>query len=317
MKALHFDGKRLAYLNDYPEPSIGAGETKVRVDLAGICGTDLEIFRGYMKYTGVPGHEFVGTVTSSDRPDIVGKRVVGEINVGCGTCGSCRSKMERHCLDRTVLGILNHDGAFAENLTLPTRNLHVIPDSISDIEAVFVEPLAAAFEITLQLKIHREWRIAVVGDGRLAQLVCQVLRSCCESVTCFGHHAGKLAMLDVFDIATSMSISAEDEHSFDLVVDATGSGSGFVDAMRLVRPRGVVVLKSTVARQDANLAEAIIKEVTLIGSRCGVFEPAIDALASGALSVRHMTNMTFRLEQYKQAVKQARNPATLKVFFRP
>ena len=314
MKALHYNGKHLECVNDYPDPY---SETQVKVNLAGICGTDLEIFKGYMKYTGVPGHEFVGTVVRSDKQDIVGKRVVGEINAGCETCESCMRGMQRHCPNRTVLGILNRDGAFAESLSLPAQNLHVIPDSISDMEAVFVEPLAAAFEITAQVKIDKTWSVSVVGDGRLAQLICQVLRIYCDDVTCFGRHDGKLAMLKGFDITTRTAINTQDEHSFDLVVDATGSGSGLADTMSLVKPRGIAVLKSTVADQNANLATAIINEVTLIGSRCGLFKPAIEALVSGAVTIHHMTNMTFRLEEYKQAIKEAQGSSTLKVFFRP
>ncbi|EIJ65814.1 GroES-like protein, partial [Candidatus Nitrosopumilus salaria BD31] len=168
MKAAYFDGVKMIFEKNYPEPK--SGEALVRIRLAGICGTDLEILQGYMKYHGILGHEFVGTVEKSDNPELIGKRVVGEINVGCGKCDFCEKGLQRHCPDRTVLGILNRDGAFAEFLSLPEKNLHVIPDSISDEQAVFVEPLAAAFEIKEQISLDPNWSVAVVGDGRLAQI---------------------------------------------------------------------------------------------------------------------------------------------------
>ena len=202
MKATSFDGKQMTYDENYPDPK--PGESLVRVSLAGICGTDLEILDGYMAYNGVLGHEFVGVVEKSQNPDLVGKRVVGEINAGCSKCDSCKKGMQRHCPSRTVLGILKRDGAFAEFLSLPEENLHVIPDSISDEQAVFVEPLAAAFEIKEQISLNSDWKVAVVGDGRLAQMICQVLKLSCPDVTCFGRHQSKLANLEKFEIPTKI-----------------------------------------------------------------------------------------------------------------
>ena len=316
MKATYFDGKQIILDENFPDPQ--SDETLVRVNLAGICGTDLEILDGYMEYTGILGHEFVGTVEKSRNPTMVGKRVVGEINAGCGKCDSCMSGMQRHCPSRTVLGILKRDGAFAEFLSLPEKNLHVIPDSISNEQAVFVEPLAAAFEIKEQVSLKPEWNVAVVGDGRLAQLIIQVIKLTCSNITCFGKHESKLEGLVQSGIKIKIGIESTDEKLFDLVVEATGSNSGFVDTMKLVKPRGIVILKSTIAsRENLDLTPTIINEITLIGSRCGLFKPAIDALASGIISVNSMIDSTFPLEKFEDAIIHAKKPNTLKVFLKP
>ncbi len=316
MKATCFDGKNMKYDENYPDPK--PGEALVRVSLAGICGTDLEILDGYMAYDGILGHEFVGTVEKSDNPGLIGKRVVGEINAGCGACESCERGMDRHCPNRTVLGILKRDGAFAEFLSLPEKNLHVIPDSITDEQAVFVEPLAAAFEIKEQVSLQPQWSVAVVGDGRLAQLIIQVLKLTCPNLTCFGRHPSKLVSLVNGGIKIKIGIEPSDEQSFDLAVEATGSNSGFGDAMKLIKPRGTVILKSTIAsRENLDLTPAVVNEITLIGSRCGLFKPAIDALASGIVSVDSMIDSTFPLEQFSKAIEHAKKPDTLKVFLKP
>jgi threonine dehydrogenase-like Zn-dependent dehydrogenase len=243
MKATCFDGKNMIFDNNYSDPK--PGEVLVRVNLAGICGTDLEILDGYMAYDGILGHEFVGTVEKSENTGLIGKRVVGEINAGCGVCKFCEKGMDRHCPNRTVLGILKRDGAFAEFLSLPEKNLHIIPDSITDEQAVFVEPLAAAFEIKEQVSLQPQWSVAVVGDGRLAQLIIQVLKLTCPNITCFGKHKSKLESLINVGVKIKIGIEKSDEQSFDLVVEATGSNSGFADTMKLIKPRGTVILKST------------------------------------------------------------------------
>ena len=316
MKATFFDGKQMIFDNNYPDPNFD--ETIVRVNLAGICGTDLEILDGYMQYNGILGHEFVGTVEKSTNSELIGKRVVGEINAGCGKCDSCIKGMERHCASRTVLGILKRNGAFAEFLSLPEKNLHIIPDSITDEQAVFVEPLAAAFEINEQVSLKPEWNVAVVGDGRLAQLIIQVIKLTCSNITCFGKHEDKLEGLVQSGIKIKLGIESTDEKLFDLVVEATGSNSGFTDTMKLVKPRGTVVLKSTIAsRENLDLTPTIINEITLIGSRCGLFKPAIDALASGIISVDSMIDSTFSLEKFNEAIDHAKRPSTFKVFLKP
>jgi threonine dehydrogenase-like Zn-dependent dehydrogenase len=316
MKATFFDGKQMIFDNNYPDPNFD--ETIVRVNLAGICGTDLEILDGYMQYNGILGHEFVGTVEKSTNSELIGKRVVGEINAGCGKCDSCIKGMERHCASRTVLGILKRNGAFAEFLSLPEKNLHIIPDSITDEQAVFVEPLAAAFEINEQVSLKPEWNVAVVGDGRLAQLILQVIKLTCSNITCFGKHEDKLEGLVQSGIKIKLGIESTDEKLFDLVVEATGSNSGFTDTMKLVKPRGTVVLKSTItSRENLDLTPTIINEITLIGSRCGLFKPAIDALASGIISVDSMIDSTFSLEKFSDAIHHAKKSSTFKVFLKP
>jgi len=316
MKATYFDGKKMFFDENYPQPK--SGEALVRVRLAGICGTDLEILQGYMKYDGILGHEFVGIVEKSQNVELIGKRVVGEINVGCDKCNFCEKGMQRHCPHRTVLGILKRDGAFAEFLSLPEKNLHVIPDSISDEQAVFIEPLAAAFEIKDQVSLKSHWNVAVVGDGRLAQLIIQVLKLSCPNITCFGKHKNKLQNLVNSGIKIKIGIDHSDEQSFDLVVEATGSNSGFSDTMKLIKPRGTVVLKSTIAsRENLDLTPTIINEITLVGSRCGLFKPAIDALATGIVSVDSMIDSTFPLENFSEAIEYAKKPDTLKVFLKP
>ena len=316
MKATYFDGKKIILDNSFPIPD--SNESLIQVNLAGICGTDLEILDGYMQYHGILGHEFVGTVKNSNNQELIGKRVVGEINAGCENCESCKIGLQRHCPNRTVLGILNRNGAFAEYLLLPEKNLHVIPDSISDEQAVFIEPLAAAFEIKEQVKLDSSWSVAVVGDGRLAQLILQVLKTICSDITCFGKHENKLSDITKFDIKTKIGIESQDKQSFDLAVEATGSNSGFVDTMKLVKPRGTVILKSTIAtKENLDLTPTVINEITLIGSRCGLFKPAIDALATKIISVDHMIDSTFSLESFSEAILHAKKPDTLKVFLKP
>lgn len=316
VKALHFDGKNLKCMEDYPKPQ--TGEALVKVSMAGICGTDLEILQGYMSYEGVLGHEFVGVVVESQNKDIVGKRVVGEINVGCENCDSCKKGMQRHCPNRSVLGILNRDGAFAEYLTLPERNLHVLPDSVTDEQAIFVEPIAAAFEIKEQISLNPGWHVAIVGDGRLSQLIVSVLKTSCSDITCFGKHQKKLDRLAKLGIKTKIGIQSNDKFSFDLVVEATGSNSGFLDSMNLVKPKGIVILKSTIAsKENLDLTPAVVNEITLVGSRCGPFRPAIDALATGIISVEGLIDSKYPLENFKEAIDHAKNSNILKVVLVP
>lgn len=316
MKAAYFDGRNLSYRDDYPRPE--HAESLVRVSLAGICGTDLEMLDGYMNYSGVLGHEFVGVVEESRNAGLIGRRVVGEINVGCARCGTCASGLERHCPDRSVLGILNLDGAFAEFLALPDRNLHAVPDSVSDSQAVFVEPLAAAFEINEQIQPRPDNRVAIVGDGRLAQLISRVLGLSCQNITCFGKHRSKLAVMERRGIHARDMIADSDQHSFDLVIEATGSHSGFSDAMRLVRPRGTAVLKSTISSdRGMDLTPAVINEVTVVGSRCGIFRPAMESLAAGTVMVDDLVDATYPLEKIHSAIQHAKRPDTLKVMLRP
>ncbi len=312
MKALVFDG-RLALRGDYPMPVRPPGEALVRVRLAGICNTDLEIVRGYMGFTGVLGHEFVGEVVEADDPHWHGRRVVGEINCPCGACDLCRRGLPRHCPNRTVLGIQGRDGAFAEFLLLPVENLHAVADSVPDEDAVFAELLAAAFEIPEQVSLRPSDRVAVLGDGKLGSLVAQVLaQSGCDLVV-VGLDEGKLARLRAMGLRTAR-LGQIPDRSMDLVVDATGSSRGFESALQMLRPRGTLVLKSTVAeKSQLHLAPLVVDEITVVGSRCGPFEPALRALEKGTARVRQLIEDCIPFDRAAEAFEKASKAGSLKV----
>lgn len=315
MRALVFDG-RLHLRTDYPDPEPAPGESIVKVSLAGICGTDLEITRGYMEYRGVPGHEFVGRVVQSGMAALVGKRVVGEINAACGKCNWCIDGLGRHCPTRTVLGILGRDGAFAEYLRLPNENLLPLPDSVADESAVFTEPCAAACEIFAQARLKRTDRIAVLGDGRLGAMVALALIGEKYDPVVAGHHREKLERLAGMGLRTH----AADQLApgYDVVIDCTGRSEGFALALALVRPRGTIILKSTAAAGAAmNLAPVVINEITIIGSRCGRFQPAIDALAAGRLDPRPLIDGTCSLDDGIAAFEAATDKSKFKILIRP
>lgn len=312
MRALYWDGTN-ARVGDQPEPDAG-NRAIVRVSLAGVCATDLEITRGYMDYQGILGHEFVGRVESG--PDAwVGERVVAEINNACGDCESCRNGLERHCPNRTVIGILDESGAFAEKIAVPVANLHRVPDTISDESAVFAEPLAAAFEILEQIDIKSTHRCLVFGDGRLGLLISQVLHTTGARVTTIGKHQDKLRLLGARGIETHLLSEWEaTPEQGDIVVEATGSASDFARAVAATRPRGTLVLKSTVADSPSiDLAPLVINEISVVGSRCGPFEPALDALARGAVDVEALIAARYSLGDGEEALRRAGEPGVLKV----
>jgi threonine dehydrogenase-like Zn-dependent dehydrogenase len=314
MRALVFD-RKLEFRDDYPDPVAAPGESIVRVSIAGVCGTDLEIARGYMQYRGVPGHEFAGRVIESQNSSLRGKRVVGEINAGCGRCVTCSAGLARHCSNRTVLGILGRDGAFAEFLRLPDVNLIPVPDSIPDDLAVFVEPLAAAYEIFEQVHLARNQTIAVLGDGRLGALVALTLKGEKYLPVVAGHHREKLARLADLGLDTTEESSLRDK--FDVVIECSGSESGFRRVVELVRPRGTIILKSTAAAAaELNLAPIVVNEITVVGSRCGRFQPALDALAAGKIDPRSLIDATFVLEDGIAAFEAAKNPLNFKILLR-
>jgi len=316
MRALYFDGEKIRLEPEYPFNRFD--EAIVRVVYAGICGTDLEILRGYAGFSGVPGHEFVGVVEEAVDRSLVGRRVVGEINVGCGVCWMCVRGLERHCPNRTVLGIKGRDGAFAEYLRLPAKNLHTVPGDVGDIEAVFTEPLAAAYEILEQVKVDPGWRIAVVGDGRLANLIAQVLSTVVVGLRVFGKHAGKVGLLRELGVDAVVEVESEDLGGYDMVVEASGSVTGFARAVELVKPRGIVVMKSTVAaKHELNIAPLVVNEVSLVGSRCGPFKPALKALSKRLVNVSRLVDGIYGLEEYREAFKRAGEPETLKVLLKP
>jgi threonine dehydrogenase-like Zn-dependent dehydrogenase len=308
-----------------PLPLLRAGWALVRVRLAGICNTDVEILRGYHNFRGTLGHEFVGVVERvAGRKDAgwVGQRVVGEINLACSglgfrrPCSYCRSGVPTHCSRRRVLGIINHDGAFAEYLALPVVNLHRVPVNIPDYAAVFTEPLAAACEILEQIDISAHSEAAVIGDGKLAQLIARVLSSVGLRVTMIGKHASKLRLASLAGIKTLKSSSriARRADAFTLVVDATGSSSGFTLAQQITAPRGTLVLKSTFhGAANVETWPIVVKEITVIGSRCGPFASALELLGTGRVDPRPLISRMFPLEEVAKAICYAQELGVMKV----
>ncbi|MCI0488569.1 MAG: alcohol dehydrogenase catalytic domain-containing protein [Blastocatellia bacterium] len=314
MKAIRFDGT-LNYVQDAPLPK-REGETLVRVLLAGICNTDLEIVKGYAGFRGIPGHEFVGRVEESEDRALTGRRVVGEINAGCNRCDLCRAGDSRHCPERTVLGIHGRDGAFAEFLSLPARNLIEVPDSISDEEAVFVEPLAAACRILEQVSIDTSSRVAVIGDGKLAQLIVRALAGTGCRLTLIGKHEEKLELAKRAGAHAAM-VGMKFEDKFDTVIESSGSASGLDFALDMVRPRGTVVLKSTHHKATPlDTSRAVVNEITIVGSRCGRFQPAINLLAGRNVDVRPLISDCMSIEDGLEAFSKAAAPNSLKVLLR-
>jgi threonine dehydrogenase-like Zn-dependent dehydrogenase len=294
-------------------PSRLPGHALIRLLTAGICNTDLELQRGYYGFTGRPGHEFVGEIIESDTSSLVGVRVAGEINLACGHCDYCRLGLGRHCSDRTVLGIVRHPGAFAEYLTLPDANLHVLPDSISNNEAVFIEPLAAACEILDQVDIPKGAPTAVLGDGKLGLLIAQVLHAHGAKVTLYGRHPEKLTIAQHAGVQTSLSEELPSQN-YPYVVESTGSSDGLRQAIGMARPRGTVVMKSTVSGNISfDSAPAIVNEITLVGSRCGRFEPAIELLRERKIDVLSMLSAEFPLADAPAAFAEAARRGVLKV----
>jgi threonine dehydrogenase-like Zn-dependent dehydrogenase len=310
MRAIVLDGNRVS-LRDDPRPVPRTGEVMVRVLRAGICETDLQLIRGYMGFCGVLGHEFVGV--AEDGP-YAGTRVVGEINCSCWQCQTCLSGRPTHCPNRTTIGIAGHDGAFADFVAVPQRNLHRVPDSVSTDAAVFTEPLAAAFRIPAQLSLNRDDQVVVLGDGRLGNLCAQVLAADCERVLVIGKHPEKLARLQSLGIKTGLLPELPRDRTADIVVDCTGSETGLPAALRIVRPRGTIVLKTTVAgSQQMPWATIVIDEVTIVGSRCGPFDRALAALEAGEVSVLPLISERFDLSSAVEALEAAKSRAVLKV----
>jgi threonine dehydrogenase-like Zn-dependent dehydrogenase len=328
MRALVFRNNVLKLEESYPLPDLRSGEALIRVVLAGICNTDLEITRGYLAFQGVLGHEFVGIVESvhegpgaSPPTYLIGKRVVGEINAACHSsdCVYCQQNMFTHCPNRTTLGILNRDGAFAEYLTLPVANLHLVPDNVSDDEAVFVEPLAANFEMLEQVHIKPTDSVVVLGDGKMGQLAAQVLAlSGCE-VMMVGKNEEKLALVEKHGVRTYTLIDTQhftlaNGRRVDMVVECTGSAQGLEMALRLVRPRGVIALKSTVAEETLlHLAPIVIDEIRIQGSRCGPFAPAIRALSQRTVDIHPLVSARYPLDEGLAAFQYAAQKGVLKV----
>lgn len=315
MRAIVFE-RTLSFQPTYPDPKPAAGECLVRVHWAGICATDLQILDGYMNFRGVPGHEFVGTVVSGS-PTWRGRRVVCEINCVCRTCEMCASGLSNHCRKRTVIGIDGRDGCFADLVSVAEHNLHSVPDGVSDEEAVFVEPLAAAYQVLAQCPIEPRMNASVVGSGRLGLLVAQVLATTGCRLTVVGRNAAKLLLCEKRGIQTIHVDELLPKQDRDVVVECSGATEGLALAMQLVRPRGTIVLKSTYAHATpVNLAPIVVNEVRLLGSRCGPFPEALNALARKAVDVRPLVTRTFPIEQAVAAFEAVRRPETVKVLFR-
>jgi len=317
MRALWLEGQELS-LRDIPEPVAGAGEARVRVRLCGVCATDLELVRGYYPYAGVPGHEFVGEVIEAPGASgFEGARVVGEINAACGRCAACRAGRPRHCTARTVLGIAGRNGAFAEQLVLPVANLHRVPDNLSDEAAVFTEPLAAACRILEQVVIRETDRVLVVGAGRLGQLVARVLAPTGCRLLVVHRHDRQRALLEACGIETCTPGEVS-PGLFDQAVEATGSPDGFAVARRALRPLGTMVLKSTYQGQaTVDFSSVVVDELTIVGSRCGPFAPALALLETGRVDPLPLVEARYPLARGVEALAHAGRRGALKILVDP
>ncbi|SCG83932.1 alcohol dehydrogenase GroES domain protein [Proteiniborus sp. DW1] len=311
MRGLYFDGK-LRYREDIEIPKIQGDESLIKVIYASICNTDKEIIKGYKSFTGILGHEFVGIVEDSSNKRLIGKRVVGEINIGCGSCDFCKGGFENHCRSRKILGMTDKNGAFADYITLPNKNLHLVPDNVSDIEAVFTEPLAAALQITEMYHVKPTHKVAVIGDGKLAQLIAQTLSLTACDLTVIGKHLEKLALLR--DKANTILLKdAKFQNYFDLVVDCTGNDKGLKYAVEIVKARGIIILKSTY-NSDAvlNPTSWVVNEITVLGTRCGPLDAALRLLERKLISVNELISGIYSLKDFEDAF-DSKN--TLKVVF--
>jgi alcohol dehydrogenase len=313
MISVHLENGRIQ-IRDSAKPKRPEGFALIRLLTGGICNTDLELQRGYYGFRGIPGHEFVGEVVESDNPKLTGKRVVGEINLACTHCDWCARGLGRHCPNRTVLGIVKHPGAFREFLTLPERNLHVVPKQIPTEHAVFAEPLGAACEILDQVKIPRGAPVAVLGDGKLGLLIAQVLQASGASVHQFGRHRDKLRIAEKSGVVGEISKNNLPTAEFDWIVDATGSPDGLKTAVKMARPRATIILKSTIHGEvPIDTAPVIVNELTLVGSRCGRLEPALKLLRSGKINIADMISETHPLSAAPRAFERAAMRGMLKV----
>lgn len=318
MKAVIFD-ETLKYVEDYEKPTPKQGEALIKVTYGGVCNTDKEITKGYMGYKGILGHEFTGVVEEINDEDktLLGKRVVGEINLGCKNCEWCAKDLERHCPNRSTLGILAKDGCFAEYVTLPLSNLIEIPENVPDEQAVFVEPLAAGLEILEQMHIQPCQKVMVLGDGKLGLLTALALNACGLDVLIVGKHQNKLDIAKNQGVKTQLLSEFEQAPKFDVVVEATGSITGFETSVSCVKPRGTLVLKSTIAAsKELNLAPIVINEITILGSRCGRFEPAMRLIASGKIDFSQMISKIYPIEQAVEAFDANNAKDTIKILLK-
>lgn len=317
MRALVFNNK-LELKQDFEKPTPKENEALIKVKLVGICNTDYEITKGYMGYNGILGHEFVGVVEEINGEDksLLGKRVVGEINLGCKNCDYCAKGLERHCPNRQTLGIFNKDGCFADYVTLPLSNLLEVSEKINDETAVFVEPLAAALEILEQLHIKPYEKVCVLGDGKLGLITALALNASNVDVTLVGKHQNKLDIAKEQNVKTMLleNLKQEDNKSFDVVVEATGRVSGFETSLSLVKPRGVLVLKSTIATgKELNLAPIVIDEITVLGSRCGQFAPALRLMEKNVIDFSKLVSAKLSFDDAVLGFEKNKENNTIKI----
>lgn len=315
MRCVWIEDGRLSTRLDHKVPSPTVGEALISVHMAGLCATDIEITKGYASFAGIPGHEFVGHVVSSpDAPEWVGKRVVGEINVPCRRCADCLAGLERHCLNRTVVGIVGRDGALSDYLTLPVDNLHEVPEEVSDEVALFCEPLAAAIEITDQVHLKPSSRVLIVGAGKLGQLIARVLALVGCDLLVVARREHHVRLLAQSKIAACEPADVDDLEPFDVVVEASGVAEGFALARRALRTRGTLVLKSTYAgRLELDASSLVVDEITIVGSRCGPFGPALRLLQRRLVEPQALVEAQYPLEEAEQAFEHAARPGALKV----
>ena len=318
MEALTLTAGRLTYHTDYPQPQIQPHEALIRITLAGICATDLELIKGYAGgFSGVLGHEFVGVVEQAEDQRWIGRRVVGSINLGCNQCDSCRSGIPEHCPYRAAIGIHRRDGAFATHLALPIANLHHVPESVPDKTAVFTEPLAAALRIREQVRVQPGAKTAVVGPGRLGLLIAQVLSLVGGDVTVIGRRSQSLQLPAELGLATGLVRDFE-QNRFDLVVEATGNEAGLATSLRLIRPLGTLILKSTFhGSVNLDLTKLVVSEINVLGSRCGPFAPALRLLARHQVNVQALIDAEYPLHDGLAAFAHAAKPGVRKVLLRP
>jgi threonine dehydrogenase-like Zn-dependent dehydrogenase len=317
MQALWLENQALK-MRDVPVPALAEEQALIRMRLAGICSTDLELLQGYYPFSGIPGHEFVGQVVSSPSdPSWEGKRVVGDINIACGKCEMCQSGVPSHCMHRKTLGIHDWPGVFSEYLVLPLRNLHLVPDTLPDEVAVFTEPTAAACEILEQININPKDRLLIIGAGRLGQLVAQVLQTTgCDLFVVIRHQKQKELLRQ--NNIPSGTIEEINSIQYDVIIEATGSSEGLLLAKELIRPRGKIVLKSTYKGEiSLNISPFVVDEVTLIGSRCGPFQPALKLLSEKKVNPLPLIDAVYPLHQAEQAFEHASKPGVLKILIKP
>lgn len=321
MKAVVFD-EELKLVEDYKKPELKKGEVLIKTRMSGICNTDLEITKGYMGYKGVLGHEFVGDVVEvydDCNKNWIGKRVVGEINCGCNNDSWCAKGLARHCPNRQTLGIWQKDGCFSEYFTLPVENILEVPQSLSDEEATFVEPVAAAMEITEQLHIKPKDKVALLGDGKLGLCIALVLNALNVDLIHIGKHENKLEISRKAGVKTKLlkDLKDSDNKSFDIVIEATGSTGGFETSLALTKPRGVLVLKSTIAAKEGlNLAPVVIDEITVLGSRCGQFEPALRLMDAKKLDIKPLISEIYPIDKALEAFEKNKQKDILKILLK-